>query len=173
MRNNDIVAGFDPGGSTGYCFARIDDSKELGFVILRCNVIQWEDRIPAIKALLSHFKPVMTIVEDFVLYKDKAKSMVGKRFLSSMVIGVIETCAYELHIPGPKYMMTSSISRTSIPTAHMALMPALDAEQKEHCMDAYKHVRYHIVCELAKRRQTEQTIAARSLRSKVFSKGGK
>ena len=139
-----IIAGFDPGGSTGYCFGQLDESR-LGFTVKRCNVIAWKDRIPAIRALLGHFRPDIIIVEDFALYASKAKDMVGKRMQSSEVIGIIGTYIYEFGLPDMRLMMASSISRTEVPADHLKFLPNLVAVQKEHAMDAYKHVRHYVV----------------------------
>lgn len=151
MHSNDIIMGFDPGGSTGYCVGQMDPNEVLGFKVLRCNVIQWEDRKPAIKALLNHFRPRVCIVEDFVLYATKAKDQVGKRFPSVIVIGIIETYLYELGLNEMILRLASTISRTEIPKAHEPFIPQLSAEQCEHAMDAYKHVRHHIVAQKAQR----------------------
>lgn len=139
-----IIMGFDPGGSTGYCVAETDESL-LGFTVKRCNVIAWNDRIPAIRALLGHYRPDVLIVEDFALYKNKAKDMVGKRMQSSEVIGTVTTYAYEFGLKPPLLPMASTIARVEIPRDHLKFIPNLSAEQKEHAMDAYKHVRHHIV----------------------------
>lgn len=144
----DVIIGFDPGGSTGYCVA-YPDSSVLGFQVVRCNVIQWNDRTPAIRALLSHYRPSTIVVEDFKLYRNKAKDMVGKTIQSSEVIGIIHTYLYEFALPPMILRMASTISRTEIPHAHLSAIPNLSAEQREHAMDAYKHVRHHIVSQRA------------------------
>lgn len=141
-----IIMGFDPGGSTGYCVGMVDESV-LGFTPKKCNVIAWDNRLPAIRALLGHYRPNICIVEDFVVYKDKAKSLVGKRIPSAVVIGIIETYLYELNLPAMHLLMASTISRTEIPTGHLKFIPKLVAEQKEHAMDAYKHVRHFVVAQ--------------------------
>lgn len=141
----DAIIGFDPGGTTGYCVAYPVPGSILGFDVVRCNVIQWNDRIPAIRAILNHYLPKVILVEDFVLYASKAKDMVGKRMQSAEVIGIIRTYLYELSLPDPQMRMASTISRTEIPRAHLSVIPSLSAEQKEHAMDSYKHVRHYIV----------------------------
>ena len=145
MIDTNIIIGFDPGGSTGYCVAKVDPNEVLGFKVLRCQVILWNDHIPAIKALLRHYQPITTIVEDFVLYKAKAKDQVGKRFPSVFVTGIIAAYLFEYGLPEMHLRLASTISRTEIPKAHLQHIPQLSADMREHAMDAYKHVRHHIV----------------------------
>lgn len=149
LQNKSIIMGFDPGGTTGYCVGRIDNTLTLGFEVVRCNVIQWDDRIPAVKALLHHYRPSLCIVEDFVLYASKAKDQIGKRFPSVLVIGILEAYLHELSLNPMVLRLASTISRTEIPKAHQSSIPQLDAVTREHAMDAYKHIRHYLVAQKA------------------------
>lgn len=153
LRDNSYIIAFDPGRTTGLVVAYYYNDGH--FEIVRADEIRWRDRFEKTKKIVyeyaynmvdTHSRACAIIIEDFKLRKDKAIEQAGDDMPSSQVIGIIEAYADlygSLHLI--KKQMPSVTSRVAILDRHVQLLGS-----SEHMKDAYKHIRYFIVSQLAR-----------------------
>lgn len=137
-----IVATFDPGLTTGYCVVQVAHDLPAGFVVLESGVVKWSTRVLGVRALLRKYRPNLTVVEEFKLYKHKAQDQIGSDFPSVRVIGIIETYMVEFELGAPAFQGAALIAGAPpvrILEEHVSLL-----HNSEHARDAYKHARYFV-----------------------------
>lgn len=86
---------FDPGHTTGWAaFSQFD--------LISAGEIDTDDMSKAtheVELLISEYQPDAIIIEDYRIYRHRAKHHAGSDMLTTRVIGCIETLAIICHIP--------------------------------------------------------------------------
>lgn len=136
-----ILAGFDPGGTTGVCVAKVDRGEF--FIIDACQV-EWDDRLDLLDMMAS-INPDVVVVESFRLYAHKAQAQINNSFPSVRVIGLLEA-AWHFHCGSNRLWVeqpASVMSRVAVMHAHQFALV-----NKQHAVSAYKHLRYYFTTKL-------------------------
>jgi hypothetical protein len=139
LQPDDIVISVDPGGTTGIFVAKYRPDLPSRFEPLYSSVIGFADVEIVLLRLLKKWRPALVVVELFVLYEEKAEDLVGHKFPSVEVIGILRAYCYLMSVP-MKRQPASSMSRVEIEEEHTPLV-----HDSEHARDAYKHARYFIL----------------------------
>ncbi len=137
--DNTRILAFDPGHTTG--FAVFEDQK-----ILDCGEIDTTDMENAVLNVTDIFepwKPDVVVIEDYRIYKWRAKHHVGSPMLTTRVIGCIETIAIQ-----------RGIYKIYKQPAHIAKGFCTDPKLKDwgfflkgkkHANDAIRHGAYYLL----------------------------
>lgn len=147
LKAGDVLIAIDPGYTTGVCVVKyIGKPTPYDFEILESFEIPWASRFLDVSGLLNRRKDALRrlIVEDFVLYENKAQDLIGHGFPSPEFRGVVKTYAFEmglLHL----WMDQLAAVRKSVRVLeeHRPLLAP-----GQHCLDAYQHARYCIAVEI-------------------------
>ncbi len=130
---------FDPGHTTGWAHYE-------GFALGRSGEIDTNDIAKAtneVELLISEFAPEMIVIEDYRVYKWRAKHHAGSDMLTTRVIGCIETLAIMSHYP-----------HVIKQPAHIAKGFCTDKKLREwgfyrkgekHARDAIRHGAYYLL----------------------------
>lgn len=153
LKPGSIILAFDPGLTTGFCAIRYTARKgQYDFDVLLCQEIPWGERIEAVSRIFDLFAPMdqpshdidRLVIEDFVLYAHKARDMVGHRFWSSEMIGVISTLAFQHKVLDRMVLqMASNRKGAKVLEEHTKFVGA-----SPHKTDAYQHARYTLLVEV-------------------------
>lgn len=140
------VLAWDPGPTTGVC--RIEQYVgEPTFRVVLSAIVPWNQRFQISQQLISTDLNAEIVCENFLLYKAKAKKLMGNDFPSSQMIGTLGAWAW-LYGQRTIHLYPASImSRVEILPEHVDLL-----HNSEHGRDAYKHARNHMVKTLRKLR---------------------
>lgn len=146
----------DPGTTSGLVVAR-DVKSPTDFTLSYVAEISWSNRFMFLDLIRDNYQSVETIIiEDFRLYKSKAKDQINSQFPSVSVKAVIETAAYQYNIfDRIHYQMAYCIHRT-VNGRMQSTVKLLDQHvdqlaKRNHAKDAYRHLRYYLITQGAKR----------------------
>ncbi len=133
------VLAFDPGHTTGYaCFAS-GELKEHG-------EIDTSDMRTAVKELdlcIGSFGPDVVVMEDYRVYRWRAKHHVGSELLTVQVIGAIQTIAIQEGILGI-FKQPAHIAKGFCTNGKLAEWNFYSTGEK-HGMDAVRHGAYYLL----------------------------
>jgi len=143
------LVAFDPGATTGVCVANVTIHKNLvtDLDVVESAAIPWDRRFEAIEFYLNWLPYDYCIVEDFRLYKTKAKAQVNNRFPSSQLIGVIEYLCWELDIP-IQFQMAAERKRVKVEPIYYEILGGVTRNKTpvvQHRWDSFQHLRYFAV----------------------------
>lgn len=139
------VMAWDPGGTTGVCVGAADPTAPAGFQVVFSEIVPWATRFSKIRAYIDRFRPEHTIVEAFRLYRHKVQDQVGSTFPSAQVIGIIEAYLFMSGCAMPSYQGAYIIAGkppVQVLAEHAPDLWKGSAIDREHALDAYKHLRY-------------------------------
>lgn len=141
-----LLAGIDPGGTTGLCLVEWDGGRD--YRVIQSLEYPWTARF-AIPDWVVASKPDVVVMEAFHLYAHEAQNQIGSDFPSCQVIGAVEYLLYEYKMLGRLvYQPAFNTKGVKIPKDHEAVIGG-----SEHRKDAYKHLRYYIGSQLNKRKK--------------------
>jgi len=86
---------FDPGHTTGWAVFKCMTLQDSGEI----DTTDIEKATAEVELLLSEHQPDALVIEDYRVYKWRAKHHAGSDMLTTRVIGCIETLAVICHIP--------------------------------------------------------------------------
>lgn len=130
---------FDPGHTTGWAHYK-------GYTLTKSGEINTNDIGEAtieVELLISEYQPNIVVIEDYRVYKWRAKHHAGSDMLTTRVIGCIETLALICHVP--------DIIKQP---AHIAKGFCTDKKLREwglykigekHARDAIRHGAYYLI----------------------------
>lgn len=161
MKNFEFILSLDPSGAfnegkgcTGWCVmeCKADKITKSGNINAK-DYEQMESYWQAHTTLISNFrkkykKRMIVVIEDYLLYGDKARNQINSRMETSKLIGVLQFFCFSHHIP--YYMQTAgqvknrwkdsilqhkgylkiSKNKLTLPTGDIA---------DRHCKDAVRH----------------------------------
>lgn len=129
-----MILGIDPGQLTG--LALVDEKGQLHR--------NWNADFDTMKRLLSNEKFTslieQVVMEQFVLYRNKANKQVGSKMPASKVIGMVELWANMHSIPIK--MQMASILPIAI---KLSRVKPVGSHNDNHWVDAYNHAFYWLV----------------------------
>lgn len=124
ISNNIKIMGFDPGESTGVSYFK--------YGLFRQETIVKD--FTGIAASIASYKPDIVVVEEFVLYPNKARHLSWNDMYASQVIGVIKYICEVLDIP--VVMQQANVKK---------FVDYSKCEAKnDHEKDAYAHTWFYI-----------------------------
>ena len=137
------IAVFDPGVTTGYCYAKVRyvKSKPTLPVIMETTEILWPDRFIHLEQIFNRMDKHTIdalIVEDFYLYPHMARTKIGSRFDEIRMIGAIQTYAAQ-HGLMDVWLWQSATQAKSIKKFPDEWKPL---PKGEHMKDTLRHLRY-------------------------------
>lgn len=130
------ILSIDPGFTTGYAVGELAGPRI--FRLIEVGELEWEQRFDLLSIIYT-IQPSMCVMEDFILYKDKAEAQINSRFPSAKVIGIADLVC---HMFGIDVAMQ--------PASTMKSVSILEADKltvgsSPHMQDAYKHLRYYVL----------------------------
>ncbi len=135
-----MVLAFDPGHTTGWAFFEHD------ILQVEHGEIDTSDMVTAVKEidlLIGMYHPTVVVMEDYRVYRWRAKHHVGSELLTVQVIGCIQTIAIQ-----------EQVENIIKQPAHIAKGFCTDSKLKEwgfhhkgekHGMDAIRHGCYYLL----------------------------
>ncbi len=136
---NETVLALDPGHTTGYAVFEDYELLEAGEI----DTSSMESAVKEIDLLIGLWAPHTVVMEDYRIYKWRAKHHIGSDMLTTRVIGCIETICIQ-----------ESVHNIFKQPAHIAKGFCTNAKLKEwgfyqsgdkHASDAVRHGCYYIL----------------------------
>jgi hypothetical protein len=136
---NQRVLAFDPGHTTGYAYFEGDKLEECGEI----DTSNMQSAVKEIDLIIGAHSPEVIVMEDYRIYKWRAKHHAGSEVLTIQVIGAIQTIAIQ-----------ESIYDIIKQPAHTAKGFCTDGKLREwgfyqtgnkHANDAVRHGTYYIL----------------------------
>lgn len=139
-----MIIAFDPGYHTGIVAAYNVNYQTRSYDLARCSVVEYPVRAHVQDWLSpsNWAEPIEAIIiEDFLLYKDKALAQTGSRFEAVKVIERITMCAELAGLESKIVMQLPAIrlSAKGMPPEHAKIIAP-----NRHLTAAYQHLRYYI-----------------------------
>lgn len=157
ITKNRYVLAFDPSGNfnegkgtTGWCLFDTFTNKIVKFGIIRAVKYDslmdyWSAHLKLIDDLSGYAMTV--VIEDYLLYSNKADSQITSRFETPKLIGMLQ---YELYLRGIKVIFQTASLVKNRWTDHILAHKGLIHEQEdgyyineiklsEHCRDSIRH----------------------------------
>lgn len=147
-----LIIGIDPGATTGLAIAEHTSGRE--FKLLQTLEYSWKDRFKIFNFIYVSRAVIKTIVvEEYRLFENKItlNSQIGSEIPSARVIGIIELAAYLSNLNCIVFQKPSDIHGRDPVTKRANYTLSIVPEHKpfiqksKHCLDAYFHVRFHIL----------------------------
>lgn len=140
---------FDPGRTTGVCVATatFQDNLVTDIDVVESSAVRWNRRFEATEFYVNWLPYDYCIVEDFRLYKAKAKAQVNNRFPSSQLIGIIEYLCWKRKLP-VQFQMASERKRAKVEPEFYEVLGGITRNGNpvvQHRWDAFQHLRYFVV----------------------------
>lgn len=141
LAKGDIVATFDPGGTTGVCVGSFEPTSPLYFNIVDSLVVPWGNVVDGTLAVFQRHRPKVVISEQFTLRRGEEHGQVGSKFPSCEAQGIVRAWCkvYKAYFDTQEPII---MSRVEILPEHL---PLLSDAPGDHARDAYKHLRYLMV----------------------------
>lgn len=147
-----FIIGIDPGVTTGLCCLDFYGPGTQDFNVVLCRNFCWNDRREITRYLDRMYYQqgnIIVVIENFLLYENKAREQVGSNFPSVRIIGRVEEGLDRLLILDRMFFqMAGEIAKTIILPHHQEYVDTVKGDQLEHRRDAYKHARTFIVKQL-------------------------
>lgn len=145
------ILAIDPGKTTGVCYAEWDllhipnAKTPLDVNTTKLFEVHWENRF--VMGDLVALPTDVIVIENFRLYANATKDLIGAEFPSSQIIGIVEYCAYKLGKLNTIVKQNASDRvRASIPNSfkrmnieHLVPECVLIHEITPHTTDAFQH----------------------------------
>lgn len=131
-----IILSLDPGYTTGYAVGKTTGPRKFEFI--NAGEILFDSRFEELDRLFKTYQPHHVVIEDFILYKDKAVAQAGSRIPSSRIIGAVDYICFKYGI-ALTFQTASSRKSVRIPDAIKERFPSA------HARDAYQHLRYYVI----------------------------
>lgn len=147
-----MIISFDPGYSTGIALINNVNYAKREYDLFRCGVLMFPERAH-IATLLKRYSEQLDviIIEDFLLFEDKALSQVGSRFEPVKVIERITVYCEQLGLADRIIVQPPTFQKRTLmrgdhtmPAEHYRMIQQLPTKQRPHATSAYKHARYYI-----------------------------
>lgn len=143
------IISFDPGYSTGVIIANNVDYTQRTYDLIAARIVMFPDRAWLNTLLLHYWRDLERIViEDFLLFEDKALAQTGSRFEATKVIERITVYAEQLNIADKIKMQAPDLrlNARGMPADHLAFLTSVapDPKVRRHLIAAYQHLRYYI-----------------------------
>lgn len=132
------VLTFDPGETTGYAFFEAPELIEAGQIPTGSLKIG----LPLITDLMNDKKPQAIVVEDYRIYRSKAKIHIGSDLHTARLIGTIETLCAQHNIP--LYKQSAAIAKKFCTDEKLHIWN-LWQTGKRHANDAIRHGVYFML----------------------------
>lgn len=162
MKNFEFILAFDPSGSfyegkgtTGWCIMEAEANKITKIGNISADKYKqveayWQAHITLIQELKQKYKNRMTVViEDYLLYGDKASTQINSRMETSKIIGIIQYHCFLQQIP---YSMQTAgqvknrwkdfiLQHKGYLKLHKKklILPSTKEQIDKHCKDAIRH----------------------------------
>lgn len=142
------IISIDPGMTTGLVVASNVNYEAETYDLHMVDQITWDNRADIGRYLQLFYDPAVgrfeldaIVIEDFVLYANKAKDQINSRFPS---VSVIERATVYAELLGCAHLITLQMAglRKSvlIPDHHY-----VELKRKVHATAAYQHLRYYVL----------------------------
>lgn len=168
--NNNIthVLAFDPSGayeegkgSTGWVLMQTDERLvargSINAVKYKSRGAYWDDHIDLLEYNIQrHKKHLMVVIEDYVLYRDKAVSQTNSQMETCRLIGILEYVCYKNK---QKYILENAaqvkkrwsddlLCREGIfrKEGNLMIHNGTNLPMNDHTRDAFRHAMQFIVC---------------------------
>lgn len=143
------IIAIDPGKTTGLVVASNVNYQAETYELNTAVQIPWDQRADLYQwlAVLHNSSLGLTrdldaiVIEDFVLYANKAKDQINSRFPSVSVIERVTVYAEQLGCANKIKMQMAGLRKSVlIPEEHYAIL-----KRQQHAIAAYQHLRYYFL----------------------------
>lgn len=141
LAEGDVVAAFDPGGTTGVCIGKFAPLTPSYFYVVDSQMIPWSNVVEGTLAVFQRHRPKVVISEQFTLRAGEEQGQIGSKFPSCEAQGIVRAWSrvYKAYFDTQEPVV---MSRVEILDEHL---PLLCKGRGDHAKDSYKHLRYLIV----------------------------
>lgn len=152
------ILAFDPGETTGYAiveftpsersiqvgipqvgiFTGIDELYYLANSLFPTNLLEHDPKAPQVLTIFTGIEQV--VIEDYVIYPNRAQSHIGSKVYTAREIGRIEYAAYPFGLTmaaGSIVLQSASMAKQRWPTGR--LKSYIDLYDNDHVNDAIRH----------------------------------
>jgi hypothetical protein len=158
----DYILALDPSGSfnegkgtTGWCVLEeasqvITMSGELNAKSYKCIETYWQAHLQLIADLKKRYgKRLVVVIEDFILYAQKAQAQINSRLETPKLIGILQYYCYTQQIPYHMQLASQVKKRWNDQILHykgyvatqkrQLVIPRTNVRLSRHCKDAIRH----------------------------------
>ena len=139
-RGNISVLAFDPGHTTGWAMFENGTLHE-------CGEIDTSDMITAVKEIdliIGSYSPTVVVMEDYRVYRWRAKHHIGSELLTVQVIGAIQTIAIQEGITDI-FQQPAHIAKGFCTNAKLQEWEFYQEHGDKHANDAIRHGCYYLL----------------------------
>lgn len=156
----DPSGAFDEGnGTTGWCIADAQTKKIITTGYIRaekfpCAQAYWDAHLNVINEQIRRYKHILVVIEDYVLYADKAKAQINSKMETCKLIGVLQHYCYCCKIPFSMQLAAAVKKRWSdkmlqhkgviVQIGTDWILPGQEYVLNKHVLDSIRHVVHYM-----------------------------
>ncbi len=145
------ILAFDPGHTTGYAIFHGCALHESGEV----DTDDMEKATEKLGEVIACTHPYIVVIEDYRIYKSRAKHHIGSSILTARIIGCIETLCY-VNIQPPTIVKQPASTAKTFCTNTKLKEWGFYKKGERHALDAIRHGCYYILFGAIEKKQRDK-----------------